>query len=415
MPDPACYGQWNVDHMWRHWARDSCDAAVTGEERKTQLGVTRAAARAILFTSFAVVVLELSTDRARHRAATLLRRTDGLLNALRSRRRWWHERDASKFLLSAFVEDVRRGAAGVHEELRRPLLDYYLTTDMVAWKALKKALTTLTDLLAKLEGADGERPAENFDRLHKDAADARRAAPVALKICVVALLATTSDAAKKKKKRKAAGPPAKVAELSECAACENWASDATAFVRAKVRHRLNPPPAPAPGEPVGLEPTWEMRLNRTCRSPRLPCARQNHKFKKRSSPHAVDVAFANRIPKKSAAVYWLAPGLDVAKESANAANLRGTLNEGAQMTEDSFKGHRYKVVVDGQAWLDGPIVDVPEGPFVAYSIEANPRGAKKPAGWDDAEDGDWAPPMVANPAFATNTQYRLKLLTEAEL
>ena len=106
-------------------------------------------------------MLELSTDRARHRAATLLRRTDGLLNALRSRRRWWHERDASKFLLSAFVEDVRRGAAGVHEELRRPLLDYYLTTDMVAWKALKKALTTLTDLLAKLEGADGERPAEN--------------------------------------------------------------------------------------------------------------------------------------------------------------------------------------------------------------------------------------------------------------
>ena len=98
------------------------------------------------------------------------------------------------------------------------------------------------------------------------------------------------------------------------------------------------------------------------------------------------------------------------------------------MTEDSFKGHRYKVVVDGQAWLDGPIVDVPEGPFVAYSIEANPRwvsagvpalvpakGAKKPARWDDAEDGDWAPPMVANPAFATNTQYRLKLLTEAEL
>ncbi|EGB06778.1 expressed protein [Aureococcus anophagefferens] len=301
--------------------------------------------------------------------------------------------------------------------------------------------------------------------------------PSLLKICVVALLATTSDAAKKKKKRKAAGPPAKVAELSECAACENWASDATAFVRAKVRHRLNPPPAPAPGEPVGLEPTWKMRLNRTCRSPRLPwceswrvhenaaliaelqdlsdaaddvkdssidvlsiqralCAHdgpvracgKNHKFKKRSSPHAVDVAFANRIPKKSAAVYWLAPGLDVAKESANAANLRGTLNEGAQMTEDSFKGHRYKVVVDGQAWLDGPIVDVPEGPFVAYSIEANPRwvpagvpalvpakGAKKPAGWDDAEDGDWAPPMVANPAFATNTQYRLKLLTEAEL
>ena len=174
MPDPACYGQWNVEDMWRHWARDSCDAAVTGEERKTQLGVDAFALplAAILLTSLAVVVLELSTDRARHRAATLLRRTDGLLNALRSRRRWWHERDASKFLLSAFVEDVRRGAAGVHEELRRPLLDYYLTTDMVAWKALKKALTTLTDLLAKLEGADGERPAENFDRLHKDAVDA---------------------------------------------------------------------------------------------------------------------------------------------------------------------------------------------------------------------------------------------------
>ncbi|KAH8080305.1 hypothetical protein JL720_8996 [Aureococcus anophagefferens] len=228
---------------------------------------------------------------ARHRAATLLRRTDGLLNALRSRRRWWHERDASKFLLSAFVEDVRRGAAGVHEELRRPLLDYYLTTDMVAWKALKKALTTLTDLLAKLEGADGERPAENFDRLHKGAADAvadlaRRAAHetlVAHKLGVARRAVRTSRRARrssksassrssqqpatpKKKKRKAAGPPAKVAELSECAACENWASDATAFVRAKVRHRLNPPPAPAPGEPVGLEPTWKMRLNRTCRS-----------------------------------------------------------------------------------------------------------------------------------------------------
>ena len=94
--------------------------------------------------------------------------------------------------------------------------------------------------------------------------------PSLLKVCVVVFLATASDAAKKKKKRKAAAPPAKVAELSECAACENWASDATAFVRAKVRHRLNPPPAPAPGEPVGLEPTWEMRLNRTCRSPRLP-------------------------------------------------------------------------------------------------------------------------------------------------
>ena len=26
MPDPACYGQWNVEDMWRHWARDACDA-----------------------------------------------------------------------------------------------------------------------------------------------------------------------------------------------------------------------------------------------------------------------------------------------------------------------------------------------------------------------------------------------------
>ena len=54
---------------------------------------------------------------------------------------------------------------------------------------------------------------------------------------------------------------------------------------------------------------------------------------------------------------------------------------------------------------------VPEG--VPALVPA--KGAKKPARWDDAEDGDWAPPMVANPAFATNPQYRLKLLTEAEL
>ena len=73
--------------------------------------------------------------------------------------------------------------------------------------------------------------------------------PSLFKVCVVALLATASGAAKKRQQRKAAAPPAKVAELSECAACENWASDATAFVRAKVRHRLSPPRRRRPASP----------------------------------------------------------------------------------------------------------------------------------------------------------------------
>ena len=107
--------------------------------------------------------MEFATERARHRAATLFRH-DGLLEFLRSRRHLWHELEASKFLMDRFDGDLCEGR--IHDALRRPLLDYYLTTDTTAWRALAIAFATLTDLLAKLEdaGADG-RPAENFDRL----------------------------------------------------------------------------------------------------------------------------------------------------------------------------------------------------------------------------------------------------------
>ena len=30
--DPTCYGQWNMEALWQHWARDSCDAKA-GDER----------------------------------------------------------------------------------------------------------------------------------------------------------------------------------------------------------------------------------------------------------------------------------------------------------------------------------------------------------------------------------------------
>ena len=306
-------------------------------------------------------------------------------------------------------------------------------------------------------------------------------------VAVVVALAWCAEGKKKKTKKKSTatakramdggGAAPKLAELSECAACENWASDATTFVRASVRRRLEPPPEPEAGAPAGLEPTWEMRLNRTCRAPRLPwcenwrvhenrglidelkaladdaedikdssiavisvaqamCAHDGpiracgpkHKFKKRPSPHATDVSFANRVKGRAVKVYWLEAGVDITSEKAVARNFRGAIPESGQMSEDSYKGHRYLFVVDGEPWANGVVLTVPEGPFVAFSVERNAKydpagvpetvpakGAKRPRGWDDAEDGPWEPPLVPNPKFAANVPYVVRQATEAEL
>ena len=171
VPDPACYGRWNMDELWKHWAPYSCDTDAGGDDGDGQLGIDAFALPlfAILATCAAVVVAELSSDRARHRFRTLFSRHSALLDFLRSQRHWWHDLETSKFLMDLFVKDLREGL--VLDAVRGPLLDYYLLTDTTAWTCLKKADAHLTGLLSKMGDGDDDGPRENFDRVREAAMD----------------------------------------------------------------------------------------------------------------------------------------------------------------------------------------------------------------------------------------------------
>lgn len=235
----------------------------------------------------------------------------------------------------------------------------------------------------------------------------------------LALLAATAGARKRRRNR---APEAPAATLSECAACEHYAQDLSLLVRAAVRRRIEAaPPAPPPeGSP---EPTWAARLERSCRAPRLPfcgtrwrdrlaslvreleslaadaddgadssvsavnvaaaaCAHdgplracpKRHRWKARSAPDAVDVAFYNHLP-EPVEVYWLKPGAGGADAGAPANVRRGTLAPQGTLREDSYEGHVYRVVTRGGDWASGVDVPVGGGPFHAHAIRPSTTAA----------------------------------------
>lgn len=257
-----------------------------------------------------------------------------------------------------------------------------------------------------------------------------------MKLTVWLVLALAPALAKKRRKKKPAAPAAPAA-LDECAACEHYAGDLAALVRAAVRKRLAPPRELPAG---AVEPTWAMRLAKACRAPRTPfCERSwpareraliaeledlaadadaetdssiahlavaravcavdgplgacgaRHRFKTRNERDAVDVAFLNRLADE-VAVYWLKPDVDAATGTASVdANklggadahvLRGAVAPRASLRENSFASHVYRAVVAGD-WDGGVDVVVPGGgSAAAFAFEASNEGFKAtPVPW----------------------------------
>ena len=53
--------------------------------------------------------------------------------------------------------------------------------------------------------------------------------------------------------------------------------------------------------------------------------------------------------------------------------------------------------------MSRPVEMLPEGHNQNAPLLIEDPAAKKPAEWDNAEDGDWAPALVVNPSAAANS------------
>ena len=89
----------------------------------------------------------------------------------------------------------------------------------------------------------------------------------------------------------------------------------------------------------------------------LEACDRSYRFRDRSDPAAVDVAFLNRIGDAMNLVYVSRDGV---------RSIRGQLPPGARWDEDSFGGHRYVASVKG---ADVAEVTLPASGVVAYALE----------------------------------------------
>lgn len=163
--DPVCHGKWNLDDMWNHWAEDHCVDDVGYSGNAEQIGLVQFSIPLAIVGFVASVVLAREATRAPFlaRLRTCGRARDGgLIAVLKATRAWWHEDDATLFLMDAYLGDATSGETGPTGPLRGALLDYYLLADTAAWDSLRRALAKLERVNAAEAADDNE---ESFARV----------------------------------------------------------------------------------------------------------------------------------------------------------------------------------------------------------------------------------------------------------